>query len=99
MKKKFIDLLSQNKFFINESIKTENLDIENIGLMPKDVVYQIYSRRIKTSKKIDKYLIDRIKTFPENKILLTRLLFGKREFIIMTDENVQNLIGVISTIG
>ena len=92
MRDRLIKLLSQ---VVSDDFLNKNFLIEEAGLVPKDNVYMIYKRRLGTSNLISQEFVDKLYSYTGERVLLTNLKFNQEEYLIMTDESVRVLLGVI----
>ena len=91
MRKKIITLISGHKIF-NSSFNSDNINIISQELMPKEVVYNIWTRRRLISDFVPKELSMNISSYKGNKVMVISLRYFNKSYLAMTDEKITYLI-------
>ncbi|GEM_PF-6923123 len=69
-----------------------------VGVAAKDVLRTIYSRRASISNLVSRDFVARITEFKGERILMSRVFYETKEFLVFTDEAANTLIGIIQTV-
>lgn len=78
-----------------DEILEKLVQVENVGLMDRDVVYKIYKRRSLISDKVTPDLIKSLKESKEKKVLLKNVTVDGEEYLLFLDQRETTLIGVV----
>lgn len=97
MNEKLIGLINRSSFQnLFGSQNFEDYKIMNVGLMPKESVYRTFERRSRLNNNITSKLLDEIKSFSGSTIQLTNLQYLNNSYLVFTDREFVQLIGVIT---